>query len=103
MNDLSGRFESLSEMEIIEAVFPYLLMCSVAIATLLTLDRGIPQGRLLYRVNRAKTIQHDSLRDNFSLGHRAEIPPIRYLGSELFSNPTHRFPVAPNRQRIAFH
>jgi len=40
MNDLNGRFQSLSEMEIIEAACPYLLIGFVAIATLLTHDRG---------------------------------------------------------------
>jgi hypothetical protein len=40
MDDLNGRFQSLREMEIIEAACPYLLMCFVAIATLLTHDRG---------------------------------------------------------------
>ena len=40
MNDLNGRFQSLSEMEIIEAAYPYLPMCFRRIATLLTHDRG---------------------------------------------------------------
>src|SRR5258707_13493293 len=40
MNDLSDRFQSLSEMEIIEAACPYLLICFVAIARVRTHDRG---------------------------------------------------------------